>query len=346
MKTAEFDYHLPPELIAQHPADRRDRSRMMVVNRRTKRLEHRHFGDLPSFLRNGDLVVVNDTRVIPARVWGRKAASGGKVEILLLEETAPGTWDVLLHASRRPGIGSLITLGDAQAVAVLLADGEKGRATIRIESSRPWLDVLEEIGEPPLPPYIHRSEGTDQRSDRERYQTIYAREPGAVAAPTAGLHFTDEVLKTLERQGVRRTAVTLHVGLGTFRPVDAEQVEDHRMEAERYSIPSAAAELIAATRGAGGRIVAVGTTTVRTLETVAAEHGEIRAAEGRSSLFIHPPYQFKAVDALLTNFHLPRSTLIMMVCAFAGHDLTMEAYRTAVAERYRFYSYGDCMLIA
>jgi S-adenosylmethionine:tRNA ribosyltransferase-isomerase len=353
MKTADFDFELPPELIAQHPAARRERSRMLVVRRQAGTLEHRHFSDLPRYLDKGDLLVVNNTRVIPARVFGQKPGTGGKVEILLLEEIRPGTWDILLRASRRPKIGSLITLGHGQAVASLLSDGEKGRATIKIESERPWLEVLEEIGMPPLPPYIRRSKIGDRKSDAERYQTVYAKHPGAVAAPTAGLHFTDEIFKTLETQGVKKAEVTLHVGLGTFRPVDAENVEDHRMEAERYTLPAETAKRIGEAKAGSGRIVAVGSTTVRTLETVAAEHGLAIPCSGRSSLFIHPPYSFKVVDAMLTNFHLPKSTPIMMVCALAarygspraGRDLVMRAYSEAVARKYRFYSYGDCMLI-
>ena len=345
MKTADFDFELPPELIAQHPAQRRELSRMLVVRRREGTLEHRHFFDLSQYLNKGDLLVVNNTRVIPARIFGRKPATGGKVEILLLEEIRPGTWDILLHASRRPKVGSLITLGEGQAVAILLSDGAKGRATIKIESERPWLEVLEEIGIPPLPPYIKRSEVGDQKSDRERYQTVYAKHPGAVAAPTAGLHFTDEIFQTLEKQGVKKTEVTLHVGLGTFRPVDSENVEDHRMEPERYTVPEETAKRIEETKSAGGRIVAVGSTSVRTLESVAAENGRVIPCSGRSSLFIYPPYPFKVVDAMLTNFHLPKSTLIMMICALAGRKLILRAYEEAVKEKYRFYSYGDCMLI-
>jgi S-adenosylmethionine:tRNA ribosyltransferase-isomerase len=346
MKTSEFDFELPLELIAQHPAQRREQSRMLVVRRQEGTIEHRHFFDLPQYLNTGDLLVVNNTRVIPARVFGRKPVTGGKVEILLLEEIRPGTWDILLHAARRPKVGALITLGEGQAVAVLLSDGAKGRATIKIECQRPWLEVLEEIGIPPLPPYIKRSDVKDQTSeDRERYQTVYARYPGAVAAPTAGLHFTDEIFQTLEKQGVKKAEVTLHVGLGTFRPVDAENVEDHRMEPERYAVSAETAKRIQETRAAGGRVVAVGSTSVRTLESVAAEHGCVVPCSGRSSLFIHPPYPFKVADAMLTNFHLPKSTLIMMICALAGRDLILRAYEEAVKEKYRFYSYGDCMLI-
>ncbi len=345
MKTADFDYELPPELIAQHPAARRDQSRMLVVQRAGRRLEHRRFTDLAAYLRAGDLLVVNDTRVIPARVLGRKTPSGGKVEILLLEEIRPGTWDVLLRAARRPKVGSLIGLGRGEAVAVLLADGEKGRATIRVECERPFLDLLETIGQPPLPPYIKRAAIGHQDEDRDRYQTVYAREPGAVAAPTAGLHFTPQLLGHLAESGVRTASVTLHVGLGTFRPVDAENVEDHRMEEERYTVPEETARLFNETRAAGGRIIAVGSTTVRTLETAIGPDGRLAAGQGRTGLFIRPPYEFKAVDLLLTNFHLPKSTLLMMVSALAGRELVMEAYGEAVREKYRFYSYGDCMLI-
>jgi S-adenosylmethionine:tRNA ribosyltransferase-isomerase len=344
MKTADFDYHLPPELIAQHPAEKRDQSRMLVLHRADGQLEHRRFSDLPEYLRAGDLLVANDTRVIPARVFGQKEATGGKVELLLLEEVAKDTWDVLLHSSRRPKIDSHILFGSTGAKATLLEDGEKGRARIRIESPRPWLDVVTEIGIPPLPPYIKRPQA-GEKPDIERYQTIYAERPGAVAAPTAGLHFTPEVFQSLEKRGVKRSNVTLHVGLGTFRPVDAENLEDHRMEPERYTISEETARLIRETRAAGGRIVAVGSTTVRTLETAAAEHGEVVACTGRSSLFIHPPYSFKVVDVMLTNFHLPKSTLIMMISALASRELVLRAYEEAVREKYRFYSYGDCMLI-
>ena len=344
MKTSDFDYPLPPELIAQHPAGRRDGSRLFVLHRTDGRFEHRRFSDLPEYLRPGDLVVANDTRVIPARVFGRKEATGGKVELLLLEETEENTWDVLLHSSRRPAVGSRIRFADGAASATLLADGEKGRAKIRVESQRPWLEIVDEIGVPPLPPYIKRPD-TGEREDRDRYQTIYARAPGAVAAPTAGLHFTPEVFRSLERRGVKRSHVTLHVGLGTFRPVDAENLEDHRMEPERYTVSEETARLVRETRAAGGRVVAIGSTTVRTLETVAAEHGEVVACSGRSSLFIHPPYAFRIVDVLLTNFHLPKSTLIMMISALASRELVLKAYEEAVREKYRFYSYGDCMLI-
>lgn len=363
MKTVEFDYVLPPDLIAQHPAARRDGSRMMVLHRREKRWEHRAFSDLPEYLSKGDLLVLNNTRVVPARAYARKP-TGGKVEFLFLEEVAPGEWDVLLRARRRPRPGESVTLG-AHAVVTLLADGDLGRARVRVEAARPLAEILEDVGEMPLPPYIKRApcdpwpvprgetrasgtrstEHGTRDTDRERYQTVYARERGAVAAPTAGLHFTPDLFAKLEAQGVGRAEVTLHVGLGTFRPVSADQVEDHRMEAERFAIPAATADKIAGARAGGGRVIAVGSTTVRTLESSAARNGAVTAESGRSDLFIYPPYDFKVVNAMLTNFHLPKSTLLMMVSALAGREFILRAYEEAVRERYRFFSYGDCMLI-
>jgi S-adenosylmethionine:tRNA ribosyltransferase-isomerase len=347
MRTDDFDFNLPPELIAQEPAAQRDESRMLVVHRESGQLEHRRFHHLPEYLRAGDLMVVNDTRVIPARLFARKDGTGGKVELLMLEETEPGIWAALLRTHRRPAVGSIIYLGDSRTKATLLEDGEMGRVLLRIESAKPFLDILEREGVTPLPPYISRKQApeTQVEADRARYQTVFAREPGAVAAPTAGLHFTQEVLTRLEQMGVHRAAVTLHVGPGTFRPVSVEDVEDHEMESERYQVPPETAQAIEKTRTAGGRIVAVGSTSVRTLESVAREHGKVTACSGRTRLFIHPPYKFRVVDVMLTNFHLPKSTLLMMICALAGKELILKAYEEAVREKYRFYSYGDCMLI-
>jgi len=349
MNTADFDYDLPPELIAQAPAERRDGSRMMVLDRSARTIEHRCFADLPDFLHSGDLLVANDTRVIPARLFGRKAraGTGGKVEFLLLEETAPGIWEALMRCRRRPKVGEDVILDEDLAVATVLEDGEKGRVKIRVESELPWLDVLDRIGQTPLPPYIQRKQaGAETRAaDKLRYQTVFAREPGAVAAPTAGLHFTPDVLGRLAEQGVGKATVTLHVGIGTFRPVAVDNVEEHRMDFERWQIPGETARRIEGTRKSGGRVVAVGTTSVRTLESAAARPEGFGAGEGRTDLFIYPPYAFRAVDAMLTNFHLPKSTLIMMISAFAGREFVLEAYHEAIRERYRFYSYGDCMLI-
>ena len=348
MQTSEFDYDLPPELIAQQPAAQREASRLLVVRRSSGTLEHRHFFDLPELLHSGDLLVLNDTRVLPVRLFGRKP-SGGKIELLLLEEQAPGEWQALLRAgSKRPKLGTTLSVADGAAQATLLAEGEQGRVTVRLTSPLPLIELLERHGLPPLPPYIQRDAADAQRtaSDRARYQTVYARVPGAVAAPTAGLHFTPELFQALEKRNIHRAFVTLHVGLGTFRPVTAERAEDHRMEAERYCVSTETAGQIKAARRTGGRVVAVGSTSVRTLETVAAEHkGEVVAASGRTGLFILPPYHFHAVDALITNFHLPRSTLLMMVSAFAGRKLIRNAYDAAIRERYHFFSYGDAMLI-
>ena len=348
MKTSEFDYDLPDSLIAQEPAESRDGSRMLVVDRVAGRIQHRHFAELPGFLEENDLLVVNNTRVIPARVLGKKQESGGKVELLLLEEEESNTWRVLLRASRRPAIGSVIELADGQASATLLEDGEKGKALIRVSSpGKPFLSLLEDSGLMPLPPYIKRkaSNGHKQMEDRERYQTVFAQHPGAVAAPTAGLHFTPEIFEQLGRKGVQRSELTLHVGIGTFRPVSADQLQEHVMEEERYEISEESATAVGVAKERGGRIVAVGSTSVRTLEAVHAKHGEIAASAGRTDLFIYPPFEFQVVDAMVTNFHLPKSTLLMMVCALAGKELIMKAYEEAIEERYRFYSYGDCMLI-
>jgi S-adenosylmethionine:tRNA ribosyltransferase-isomerase len=356
VKTADFDYDLPPELIAQEPARERTLARMMVIDRASGRLTHVGVGDLPSYLQAGDLLVLNDTKVIPARLYGRKADTGGRVELLLIEETAPGVWDALCGASRRPRVGSVVRFAEGRIEGRIADWRPGGRVAVELACEGPLLDALERYGLPPLPPYIRRQKSGDRSQeteqdrergerDRQRYQTIYARVPGAVAAPTAGLHFTEELLQELGKRGIGRAMVTLHVGPGTFRPVSAEDVEEHTMEAERFTIADAAAAEVNRTRGAGGRIVAVGSTVVRTLETAADEQGTVRPGSGRTEIFIRPPYRFRAVDALLTNFHLPRSTLLMMVSAFAGRDLVRHAYAEAIAQRYRFYSYGDCMLI-
>jgi len=349
MKVADFDYELPPELIAQEPAERRDGARMMVLDRSTRTIAHRRFTDLPEFLRPPDLLVVNDTRVIPARLFGRKAkeGTGGKVEFLLLEETAPGQWDALMRCRRRPKPGDQVMLDEDLAVVTVLEDGELGRVKIRVESALPWLEVLDRIGQTPLPPYIQRKNVSEERAaaDKVRYQTVFAREPGAVAAPTAGLHFTPDVLERLAARGIGHATVTLHVGIGTFRPVSVENVRDHRMDFERWEVPEETARRIAEAKAAGGRVVAVGTTSVRTLESAAARPEGFGAGQGRTDLFIHPPYAFRMADAMVTNFHLPKSTLIMMISAFAGREFVLEAYREAIRERYRFYSYGDCMLM-
>ena len=348
MKISDFHFDLPEERIAQRAAEPRDSARMMVLHRAGRRIEHRLVRDLPEYLNPGDLLVLNDTRVIPARVFGVKEASGGRVEVLFLEENADGTWDALLRAgSARPQPGIRVRLGGATTLTVeLVAEGEKGRCTLRVVSGGPVVDFLQREGVPPLPPYIRRAPVDDATpGDRNRYQTVYARDPGSVAAPTAGLHFTPGLFEALSARGVDRAFVTLHVGLGTFRPVTAADPREHRMEGERFEVSPDTAARLAQTRAAGGRVVAVGSTTVRTLETMARDHGGPAPCRGRSDLFIHGPFAFRMTDAMLTNFHLPCSTLLMMVCALAGREFTLHAYEEAVRLNYRFYSYGDCMLV-
>ncbi len=347
MRTADFDYILPPERIAQTPVEPRDAARLMVLHRADRRIEHRTVRDLPELLRAGDLLVLNNTRVIPARLRGHKPGTGGAVEIFLLEPSTDGAWLALLRARRRPKPGARVVLGPLDdAEAELLEDLGDGKVRVRLRTPEPFDAWLESAGEPPLPPYIRRaSDDARHAGDRERYQTVYARHPGAVAAPTAGLHFTPALLDQLAAAGIGRAELTLHVGIGTFRPVTAELAEDHPMEPERYLVPESTVDALVRARASGGRIIAVGTTATRTLETVAAHGWPPRAGEGRSALYIRPPYAFKAVDALLTNFHLPCSTLLMLVSAFAGRDFVREAYDLAIREEYRFYSYGDAMLI-
>ncbi|MDF7808975.1 tRNA preQ1(34) S-adenosylmethionine ribosyltransferase-isomerase QueA [Pontiellaceae bacterium B12219] len=353
MKTDLFNYDLPPELIAQHPPERRELARMMVLHRNSGTIEHRHITDIVDYLHEPDALVVNNTKVIPARIFGHKTASGGKVELLLLEEIQDGDpptpssgvtcWKVLMKASRRPKAGDSLTLCSGKATATMLYDGEQGEAVLKIESDRPLLEILDEEGVPPLPPYIARKALTPEQieNDKIRYQTVFAKNPGSAAAPTAGLHFTPELFRTLEKQGVVKAELTLHVGLGTFRPVSADIITDHEMHHERYLVTEEAAATISNARKNGGKVVAVGSTSVRTLESLPT----LGKAEGSTNIFIYPPYEFRNVNAILTNFHLPKSTLLMMMSAFASRDLMMKAYEIAVQEKYRFFSYGDCMLI-
>lgn len=357
MLTADFDYPLPPELIAQTPPTVRGTSRMMVLDRAKPGIAHRHIGDIGDYLRPGDLLVLNDTRVFPARVLGAWEDTGGAAELLLTDPLEPeraedgahvSRWRCLCRSGRRARVGHAILLAHGHLRAEVLGNDAEGHADCRLTADAPLMDVLAEHGLTPVPPYIRRDPDDPEtaRLDRERYQTVYAREVGAVAAPTAGLHFTEALLADLKARGIRRATVTLHVGPGTFRPVKAERVEEHHMDAERFHVPAATAALIAKTRAEGGRVVAVGSTSVRTLETVAqANGGQIVPCSGSSEIFIHPPYRFLAVDAMLTNFHLPQSTLIMMVAALAGRERILSAYAEAVRQRYRFFSYGDCMLI-
>lgn len=339
MKTDELDYHLPEALIAQHPCERRDASRMLILDRGARSMREDTFANLPAYLRPGDCVVMNDTRVIRARLHARKS-TGGQVEIFLLEEQAPGTWVALVRPSARLRPGTIVTLagGIPAQVGPVLAEGRR-----LVTFSRPdVLELLESIGEVPLPPYIKRD--APDAGDLRRYQTVYAAVPGAVAAPTAGLHFTPEVLDALDTAGVRRAQLTLHVGYGTFKPITADSVEAHQVDPEWFDFPEASAALLNDTRTSGGRIVAVGTTSTRVLETQYKD-GRFRAGSGLTTRYIYPPYRFQGVDVLQTNFHLPKSSLLALVCAFAGTEFVLEAYRHAVQERFRFYSYGDVMLI-
>lgn len=338
VRVDDFDYDLPSERIAQYPAQRRDQSRLLELERAGGVMRHRAFGEIIELLAPGDVLVLNDTRVIPARLIGQREG-GGKAELLLLEPIGAGRWRALARPGRRLGEGRIVSFGGGELVATVVGREQQGVRIVQLRHEGELLPLLERLGRPPLPPYIHRDA---EDLDRERYQTIYARQPGAVAAPTAGLHFTDEVLGAIEARGVRICRITLHVGLGTFRPVQTERVEDHVMHAEQYEVGAEAAAVINARRG---RLVAVGTTVVRTLETVADSSGRVQPGSGRSEVFIRPGYEFRAVDAMLTNFHLPRSTLLMMVAAFAGREQIMAAYREALQRGYRFYSYGDCMFI-
>jgi S-adenosylmethionine:tRNA ribosyltransferase-isomerase len=344
---AAYDYELPAELIADVPAERRDASRLLVVDRTTGTLAHRTIADLPELLRAGDRLVLNDTRVVPARLRGTREETGGKWEGLFLQELAGGEWEVLGQTRGRLREGESLLLtprhsSDPALRLILSRRGEEGAWIVRPESDEPAFGLLERYGDVPLPPYIRK--GVAAQPDVERYQTVFARQRGSVAAPTAGLHFTEELFGALDARGVTRTFVTLHVGVGTFRPVATDRLDRHVMHSEWAELSPGAADAIRRSRTNGGRCVAVGTTSVRVLETAAAG-GELDAFRGRTSLFIRPPYRFHAVDVLLTNFHLPRSTLLVLVSAFAGHELIRRAYAEAIRERYRFYSYGDAMLI-
>jgi len=353
----DFDYDLPPEQVAQHPAPRRDASKLMVVNRATGALSHHFFRELPLLLQPNDLLVVNDSRVFPARLRARKSGSGGEFEVLLAEENPEGGWWALLRPGKRARPGTRLEICDRRGAktritATVLEKTGTGLFLLQFEGTGELRTALESIGEVPLPPYILRDGSRSMPQDRQRYQTIYARNCGSIAAPTAGLHFTRPLLRRVQALGIEVVHVTLHVGLGTFTPVKARHVEDHALHAEHYEITAPSAAAIRTARAAGRRVVAVGTTTVRVLEHVAGKHGgEVRADRGQTRLFIHPPQTFRAVDSLITNFHLPRSSLLMLVAAFAapgqlaGRELMLCAYREAIRASYRFFSYGDAMLI-
>ena len=346
MDVRDFDYELPPERIAQAPAGARDGSRLLRLPPAGGPAHHR-FTDLPSLLRAGDLLIVNDTRVVPARLVGRKA-SGGRVELLLIERVEAGEgrelWRAWLKASRKPAADAALVFGHGLSGHIVEREGPSYLVRLECESGELGA-ALERAGRMPLPPYIKRPDASHEGEDRERYQTVFAARPGAIAAPTAGLHFSAELLARLDAAGIRRTTLTLHVGLGTFQPVEADRVEEHRLHEEAYALPAAAAAPVDETRREGGRVVAVGTTVARTLESCAAAGGRVVPGAGRTALFIYPGFRFRVVDAMITNFHLPRSTLLMLVAAFAGRERVLAAYREAIAAGYRFYSYGDAMLV-
>ena len=342
MLVSEFDYDLPPELIAQLPAETRECSRLMVVNRANNSLSHTTFANITDILRPSDLLVVNDTKVIPARLRGRKQASGGKVEVFLLRQATDSVWEVLLGGKVRPG--GIIEFGDGKFTCRVVEKDDTGKGKVEFEHRDDLKELLYEVGSVPLPPYIKRAEGV-LPADQLRYQTVYARHEGAVAAPTAGLHFSEALLEQIREKDITIIPITLHVGIGTFQPVKVERVEDHRIMPEWYEFSEQAAAQIAEARAQHRRLITVGTTSTRLLESVYAKYGKIQAGSGWADMFIYPGYQFKVTQALITNFHLPKSSLLMLVSAFGGSKLIQMAYREAIKHRYRFYSYGDAMFI-
>lgn len=340
MKTSDFFYELPEELIAQDPLTDRTASRLMVLDRSKNGLSHRHFKDVSDYLKEGDCLVLNNTKVIPARLIGEKEGTGAKVEVLLLKRLEADRWECLVKPGKRLKVGAHIVFGDGRLRAEVLGLREEGNRLIQFFYEGIFEEVLDSLGEMPLPPYI-----THKLQDKNRYQTVYAKFEGSAAAPTAGLHFTNELLSEIKKKGVKIAEVTLHVGLGTFRPVKVEDVNSHHMHVEAYEVSEEAALVINETKKKGGRVICVGTTSCRTLESVADENGKVRAGSGETDIFIYPGYRFKIMDGLITNFHLPESTLVMLVSAFAGKERVLAAYEEAVKERYRFFSFGDAMYL-
>ena len=340
MKTHDFYYDLPPELIAQTPLERRDASRLLTLDRKTGEVAHRHFYDIAELIQPGDCLVLNDSRVLPARLLGHREPTGGAVEVLLLKDEGGGVWECLTKPGRKTHTGTELSFGDGELTATVVGERDDGNKLVQFHYEGIFLEVLERLGKMPLPPYIK-----EELQDQERYQTVYSRVNGSAAAPTAGLHFTPELLQALRDKGVMLAYVTLHVGLGTFRPVKAEEVTEHHMHSEFCMISQETADLLNRTRENGGRIVCVGTTSCRTIESLADENGHFTARSAWTDIFIYPGYRFKAMDALITNFHLPESTLVMLVSAFAGREKILNAYKIAVQERYRFFSFGDAMYI-
>ncbi len=344
MRVSDFDYELPEELIAQQPLARRDASRMMIIDRRGENWTDSDFINFPAYLSSGDLIVLNNTRVFPARLRGRRLPSGGQAELLLLNEVSPNTWEALARPAHKLNAGALLSFGANELQAEVVGAKPDGVRVVRFDDTCDLKSVIDRIGETPLPPYIKRNPYA-AGNDRNRYQTVYAKDRGAIAAPTAGLHFTEEALNQVKATGASIAEITLHVGYGTFEPVRVADISKHRVAAERYTIQDDVANAINGARASGHRIIAVGTTTTRALESATNEAGRTASGAGTADLTIVPGYQFRAVDCLLTNFHLPQSSLLMLVSAFAGRELVLAAYRHAIREKYRFYSYGDCMLI-
>ena len=340
MKTSDFFYDLPEELIAQDPLEDRTASRLLVLNRETGDIEHKIFSDVVDYLNEGDCLVINNTRVIPARLIGEKEGTGGKVEVLLLKRRANDVWETLVKPGKKLRPGARVTFGDGRLKAEILEIAEEGNRLVRFYYEGIFEEILDSLGEMPLPPYI-----THKLEDKEMYQTVYAKYDGSAAAPTAGLHFTKELLSKIEEKGIKIASITLHVGLGTFRPVKVDDVNNHHMHTEWYEVNAEAADIINETKRNGGRVICVGTTSCRTIESVADEKGYMKAKTGETDIFIYPGYKFKVMDGLITNFHLPESTLVMLVSAFAGKENVLAAYETAVKERYRFFSFGDAMIL-
>ncbi|WP_152545919.1 tRNA preQ1(34) S-adenosylmethionine ribosyltransferase-isomerase QueA [Exiguobacterium sp. AB2] len=340
MNVNDYDFELPEELIAQVPLLDRTSSRLLVLDRDTGDIEHRHFRDVLDYLQTGDALVVNDSRVLPARLFGTKQETGGKVELLLLKQTEDDVWEALVKPAKKVRVGAIVEFGDGLLRAECVEELPEGGRRFKFDYDGIFYEILDELGTMPLPPYIR-----EQLDDQDRYQTVYAKERGSAAAPTAGLHFTEELLEAAQAKGVKLIPLTLHVGLGTFRPVTADSIEEHTMHSEYFELSDASANALRDVRANGGRVFAVGTTSTRTLETIVRDHGDFVESSGWTDIFIYPGVDLQAIDGLITNFHLPKSTLVMLVSAFASRDIILNAYRTAVQERYRFFSFGDAMLI-
>ena len=340
MKVEDFNYDLPEELIAQTPLEKRDSSKLLVLDKKTGNVEHKHFPNILDYLENGDTLVLNDTKVLPARLIGIKEETNAVIEILLLKNTTGDEWECLVKPARRIKVGTIVSFGDGKLKAECIKEADEGIRYFKLLYNGILLEILEELGTMPLPPYIH-----EKLNDQSRYQTVYAKEVGSAAAPTAGLHFTKELLKEIEEKGINIVYVTLHVGLGTFRPVSVETIEEHEMHSEYYTMSKQAAQILNETKNNGHKIISVGTTSTRTLESIMSKYETFKECNGWTNIFIYPGYKFKAIDCLLTNFHLPKSTLVMLVSALAGRENVLNAYNIAIEEKYRFFSFGDAMLI-